>query len=162
MFKSWLTTWLLILVDEIYIQLKKKYEQGFGSSNRLDKWAKAEAFLNDTRQLEVMLFPFYYALTLPNLYYLVCWLKQRRFGPKFRQNYCPRMQNVYFPLTRVAQKRLCLNSPVRTIETTRRGFQTIFQCPNRYNSKLTDYFLFQMHPENVSPQFRSLEQQSRL
>ena len=59
------------------------------------------------------------------------------------------MQNVYFRLTCVAQKHLCINSPVRPIETTRHGFQTIFQFPNRYNSKLTNYSFFQMHPANL-------------
>ena len=62
--------------------------------------------------------------------------------PKFRQNNCLRMQNFYFRLTCVAQKRLCVNSPVKPIETTRRGFQAIFQFPNRYNSKLTNYSFF--------------------
>ena len=78
------------------------------------------------------------------------------------QTICLRKQTFYFRLTCVAQKRLCINSPVRLIETTRRGFQTIFQLPNRYNSKLTNYSFFQMHPANLSLQFQSLEQQSRL
>ena len=52
------------------------------------------------------------------------------------------MQNFYFRLTCVAQKRLCVNSPVKPTETTRRGFQAIFQFPNRYNSKLTNYSFF--------------------
>ena len=56
------------------------------------------------------------------------------------------MQNFYFRLTCVAQKRLCVNSPVRPIETTGRGFQTIFQLPNRYNSKLTNYSFFSNAP----------------
>ena len=49
------------------------------------------------------------------------------------------MQNFYFQLTCVAQKRLCINSPMRPIKTTRRGFQIIFQFPNKHNSKLTNY-----------------------
>ena len=32
--------------------------------------------------------------------------------PKICPNHCPRMQNVHFRLTCVAQKRLCLSSPI--------------------------------------------------
>ena len=81
---------------------------------------------------------------------------------KFSAKQLPQIAKLLLPVDVRRSKTSLHKYPVRPIETTRRGFQTIFQFPNRYNSKLTNYSFFQMHPANLSLQFQSLEQQSRL
>ena len=82
--------------------------------------------------------------------------------PKITAKQLPQIAKLLLPVDVRRSKTSLHKYPVRPIETTRRGFQTIFQYPNRYNSKLTNYSFFQMHPANLSLQFQSLEQQSRL
>ena len=54
---------------------------------------------NQPRKPEVRLFLFYYASTLPNLYFLVFLLLKRRFAQEFGQNHRGIVQNVYFRWT---------------------------------------------------------------
>ena len=66
--------------------------------------------------------------------------------PKISAKQLPQIAKLLLPLDVRRSKTSLHKYPVRPIETTRRGFQTIFQYPNRYNSKLTNYSFFSNAP----------------